>query len=84
MNEIKQFEILSDYRIWLQFQDGVEKVVNIRPLIGKGFTAELLDYEKFKQVEIESGGGLAWPNGYDICPNFLKDFVENEQLKSVA
>jgi len=84
MNEIKQLEVLSDYRIWLRFQDGTEKTVNIRPLIGNGFTAELLDYEKFRQVEIEGGGGLAWPNGYDICPNFLKDFVADERLESVA
>ena len=43
MNEIVEFEILENYHIWLKFQDGYEKVVNIRPLIGQGFTKELLD-----------------------------------------
>ena len=73
MNELVEFEILSDYRIWLKFQDGYEKVVNIRPLIGQGFTKELLDHTNFNRVIIESGGGLAWYNGYDICPNFLRE-----------
>jgi len=25
----------------------------------------------FRQVMLEDGGGIAWPNGYDFCPNFL-------------
>jgi len=47
--------------------------VNIKPLIGNGITKELLDETNFKKVKIESGGGLEWYNGYDICPNFLRN-----------
>ncbi|WP_162055380.1 DUF2442 domain-containing protein [Pontibacter pamirensis] len=79
MNEIVEFETLSNYRIWLKFQDGYEKVVNIKPLIGKGFTKELLDYNNFNNVTIESGGGLEWYNGYDICPNFLREMPEEKK-----
>ncbi len=80
MNEVKKNEVLSDYRIWMKFQDGVEKVVNFRPFMGKGFTVELLDYTKFKEAFVEDGGGIAWPNGYDFCPNYLHDYVEGEVL----
>lgn len=73
MNEIKEFEIMSNYHIWLKFSDGYEKVVNIRPLIGQGFTSELLEGNNFSKVSIESGGGLEWYNGYDICPNLLRE-----------
>ena len=83
MNEVKEFQILDEYRIWMQFRDGVEKVVNFRPFLGKGFTIELLNYNKFKEVYIEDGGGLAWPNGYDFCPNYLHDYVEGEILTTV-
>ena len=34
---------LENYLIWLRFSDGEEKVVNLKPFIGKGFTKELLD-----------------------------------------
>jgi len=79
MNEIVEFEILGNYHIWLKFQDGYEKVVNIRPLIGKGFTKELLDNNNFNRVTIESGGGLEWFNGYDVCPNFLREIPEEKK-----
>ncbi|WP_018619325.1 DUF2442 domain-containing protein [Spirosoma luteum] len=80
MNEVKEIETLNDYRIWIKFQDGLEKVINFRPFLGKGFTAELLQEGKFNEVSIEEGGGLAWPNGYDFCPNYLHDYVEGEVL----
>lgn len=76
MNEITELKVLSNYRIWLKFSDETKKVVKLRPYIGKGFTAELLDYKNFEQVYIESGGGIAWKNGYDFCPNFLKELSE--------
>lgn len=79
MNEIIEFEILSNYHIWLKFQDGYEKTVNIKPLLGKGFTKELLEDNNFSKVTIESGGGLAWHNGYDICPNFLREMPEEKK-----
>jgi hypothetical protein len=30
-------------------------------------------------VEIESGGGIYWPNGYDFCPNFLYEEVSSDE-----
>jgi len=80
MNEIVEIKVLNNYKIWMKFNDGTIKVVDFMPFIGEGFTQELLDHEYFKKVEIESGGGLSWPNGYDFCPNFLKDHVEDYQL----
>lgn len=79
MNEVIKIKIAEDYRIWIKFNDGEEKTINFRPYIGKGFTAELLDYEKFKQAFIESGGGIAWQNGYDFCPNYLKELADEKE-----
>ena len=73
MNDVIEIRALQDYHIWLRFKDGEEKTVNLRPFLGKGFTAELLDPSKFEKVFIEPGGGIAWENGYDFCPNFLKE-----------
>lgn len=82
MNQVVKIEVLTDYRIWLQFDDATNKVVNLRSFIGKGFTSELLDYEKFREVFIEPGGGIAWENGYDFCPNFLKEMQDERELAS--
>lgn len=80
MNKVIKIKTIDNYLIWLRFSDGVEKVVNLEPFIGKGFTKELLDSQKFKQVFIEPGGGIAWENGFDFCPNFLKELQEERYL----
>ncbi|TDK42516.1 DUF2442 domain-containing protein [Algoriphagus formosus] len=80
MNEVVEIKALKDYRVWLRFKDDEVKIVNLRPFLGKGFTAELLDPSKFKKVFIEPGGGIAWENGYDFCPNFLKK-LEGEKVE---
>ena len=79
MNQVVELKVLDGYRIWLKFSDSEEKVVDFRPYIGKGFTEELLNPDKFKQVAIEPGGGIAWDNGYDFCPNFLKELADERK-----
>jgi hypothetical protein len=78
MNAVKEFTILGDYRIWIKFTDGFESVVNIKPFLGKGITNELLHPTAFNKVNIESGGGLAWDNGFDICPNSLREMAKEQ------
>lgn len=80
MNEVVEIKVLQDFRIEIKFNDGEIKTVNFKPFLGKSFTKELLDYEKFKKVFIEPGGGIAWENGFDFCPNFLKE-LEGETTK---
>lgn len=72
MEEIVDIQVLDGFQIWIKFMDGFEKIVNIRQFLGNGFTEELLDYDNFKKVTIEPGGGIAWSNGFDVCPNFLR------------
>ena len=75
MERVSSVKPLEDYLLEIEFDDGLRKVVDIRPFIGKGISALLKDEAYFRQVFIEEGGGIAWPNGYDFCPNFLRDDV---------
>jgi hypothetical protein len=79
MNELIEIKVLDDFNIWLKFNDGKEKIVNFRPFIGEGFTSELLVYDNFKKVSIDSAGGLVWENGFDFCPNYLKELKEENK-----
>ena len=57
-------------------------MIDIQSFIGKGISAVLKDVLYFRQVSLEDGGGIAWPNGYDFCPNFLHDDVPAVNLQT--
>lgn len=71
MHRVTALQLKGKYLLEIRFSDGLTKVIDLEPFIGKGISAQLLDEDYFRQVEIESGGGIAWPNGFDFCPNFL-------------
>jgi hypothetical protein len=75
MVKVTNIKILDGYLLELTFSDGIIKVVDLRPYLGKGISRPLLDRAYFQQVMLESGGGICWSNGYDFCPNFLHDEV---------
>lgn len=72
MEQVVKIKVLENYNILIAFKDGVEKVINFKKYLDKGFKKDLLDYSEFEKVYIEDGGGIAWENGYDFCPNLLK------------
>jgi hypothetical protein len=71
MQRVIAIQLVGKYLVEIQFSDGLRKTVDLEPFIGKGVSTRLLDEGYFRLVEIESGGGIAWPNGFDFCPNFL-------------
>jgi len=75
MDRVISVKPLENYMLEIEFADGLRKVIDIRPFIGKGISVALKDEEYFRQVKLEDGGGIAWDNGYDFCPNFLRDDV---------
>ncbi len=81
---VNNLEIKNCYYIKIKFEDGFEAEVNLKPFLGKGIAKKLLEEEKFRTLHIEAGGGLAWENGYDICPNYLRTLVEKKVESKVA
>ncbi len=80
MNEVIDLKVLNNYLVWIKFSDNEEKVVDLKPFIGKGFTKNLLKSENFNEVFVEPGGGIAWPNGFDLCPNFLRELQDERHM----
>lgn len=75
MDKVISVKALENYLLEIEFSDGFRKVIDVQPFLGKGISAALKDEAYFRQVSLEDGGGIAWPNGYDFCPNFLRDDV---------
>lgn len=71
MKKIKDVKYKSEFQLLLTFSDGASLVVDFKPYISGKLGAMLKDENYFKQVSIDSSGGLVWPNGFDFCPNYL-------------
>ncbi|MCM2351397.1 MAG: DUF2442 domain-containing protein [Bacteriovoracaceae bacterium] len=78
-------EVLSvsdhDFAIELIFSDGYRGTVSLGKIFSspKGEAAEVLKGQIFSKCFVESGS-LAWPNGFELCPDAIRIMIE-EQLK---
>jgi hypothetical protein len=71
MKKIVKLKVLSDYRIEIEFDDGIQGVVDLSSLVGQGVFSSWKEYENFKKASISSLGELVWQNGADLCPDSL-------------
>lgn len=71
MKRIISFKVLDGYRVWLQFDDGVEGTVDLSRLVGQGVFAAWGDYAFFRRAFLASQGALTWPGELDLCPDAL-------------
>lgn len=78
MERIVAVKAMPDFDLWIRFSDGYEVVLNLKHLLGQGISEDLLKPGEFEKVRIESGGGLVWDNGFDSCPNFLRDLARQQ------
>ncbi|HLO14554.1 MAG TPA: DUF2442 domain-containing protein [Anaerolineales bacterium] len=80
MDKVVSVKPLENYLLEIEFEDGLRKVIDMRPFIGERMSAALRDETYFRQVALEDGGGITWPNGYDFCPTFLREDVPAENV----
>lgn len=77
METIIEVKPMDNYSVWILFADNFSATINIKPFISAGISARLLDLDYFRQVKVDDFGGIAWNNGFDFCPNFLREITEN-------
>ncbi len=71
MRKISIVKVLQEYRLELEFDDGICGTVDLSDLAGKGVFSLWLDYRAFEQVSIGSSGQLVWSDQIDLCPDAL-------------
>lgn len=67
---------VRDHVLWLRFSDGVEGTVDLAGRLGGGVFEPLRDPQFFAQVRLESPMTIEWPNGADVAPEALYDWLE--------
>ena len=75
---VTAFEIIADYTVRLQFNDGTEQIVDFEPILYGQIFGPLRGPALFKQVRLEENfGTLEWPNGADVDPSVLHDWPQH-------
>ena len=69
---ILQAKYAGQHKVWLQFNDGEEGVVDLADIPGRYPTAApLVDENVFSTFYLDEWPTLAWSCGFDLSPEFL-------------
>jgi hypothetical protein len=63
---------MTDYKVFLTFDNGEKKVFNVTPYIHGDWFGMLKDLHFFRTVHV-SGRTIEWADGQDIAPHELYD-----------
>jgi hypothetical protein len=81
---ILEAEVCGPFLLRLTFNDGTQKMVNIRPLLQGKVFQPLFDPAYFAQATLDSMcGTVVWPNGADFAPEALYELAEVEEPTKV-
>ena len=68
-HKVKAVNALTDYRLSVQFAEGVTKIYDVKPLFAKWAQFRVLENapEVFSGVEVDVGGyGIIWNDDLDL------------------
>lgn len=68
--DVKFIKALSNYRIYVEIENGRRGVFDMKPYLDRGVFRELRNTHYFDQVGILLGA-VTWPHGQDIAPESL-------------
>ncbi len=73
------------HSLWLAFNDGTTKAVDVRPLLEGPIFEPLADPAFFASVTLDPVcGTVAWPNGADFAPEALHKLEAERAAGSAA
>jgi hypothetical protein len=73
-------EVRNDHRIYLVFNNGTAKVVDLSPILDGPIFEPLRDPRYFARMELDPVcGTVVWPNGADFAPEALFAFSPIEE-----
>jgi hypothetical protein len=68
--DVKTVKPMSDYRIYVEVEDGRKGIFDLKPYLDRGVFRELREIHYFNRVGVVFGA-VTWPNEQDIAPETL-------------
>ena len=68
---------LPDYRLAVEFADGVHGVVDLSGDLWGPMFEPLKDPERFAEVSLDELGAPRWPNGADLAPDAIYEEIKS-------
>jgi hypothetical protein len=75
MEKIVRIEARAPYRLYVEFDDGVQGEYDMKDRLDGPVFERLRDPAFFAQVRLDEHGAPVWPNGTDIAPDALHDRI---------
>ena len=69
MLKVIDVEYMGNYALLCKFNNGLQRYVDMEPLLKYPMYAELKDKEQFRKFGLD--GTVFWANGADIAPEYL-------------
>ena len=77
--------VCGPYSLWLAFNDGTSKRVNVHSLLERPIFEPLEDPAYFANGKLDSVcGTVVWPNGADFAPEALYELEAERTSESAA
>lgn len=73
----------AKWDVQLKFSDGFKGWVSLKHIFEKpkGLAAEVLRGAMFDKCFVELGA-LAWPNGFELCPDALRQWLMTKKVRT--
>ena len=71
-------ELQSDYKVFVEFNDGASGIIDFEEKLNndhRQIIRDLLDIKKFQTVKVELDT-LCWDNGVDFAPEYLYEKIK--------
>ena len=79
MLHVNQAKYLTDYRVWLSFDNNVSGEIDLFPELWGEMFEPLKDKALFSTVRLDTTlKTIAWQNGADFAPEFLLELLEKQ------
>lgn len=69
----------QNYKLWIQFDDGVEGEVDLKKLVGKGVFSAWNSIDFFNSVRVDKRSDtVAWGDDIDLDPYVLRNSITKQ------